>query len=246
MRWLALALGFFAAQVFPQGTNETRELIGQLGGRTALLHLHSTSQPDGSARITGDYLVLPTLQQRFLEGERSKQLGVTFLKEGATPILYGRPATATLRGTWSGGVFKGVRYGPGGQQRERFEFSEAFPPMDAYSANVRCEISEGRYASTLAYAVDNGRLKGIDWRSKVAPGDHPCALAGLEQRPDNGGLRGGLKFTAGRCSVTLRDLGEYVRVSAEDCAAMCGSQGYLEPLLVDRRGNCQLLRPQTR
>ncbi len=32
----------------------------------------------------------------------------------------------------------------------------------------------------------------------------------------------------------------------EGCAAMCGSQGYLEPLLVDRRGNCQLLRPQAR
>ena len=64
------------------------------------------------------------MQQRFLEGERSKQLGVTFLKEGNTPILYGRPATATLQGTWSGGVFKGARYGPGGQERERFEFSE--------------------------------------------------------------------------------------------------------------------------
>ena len=63
--------------------------------------------------MTGDYLVLTTQQQRFLEGERSKQLGVTFLKEGNTPILYGRPATATLQGTWSGGVFKGARYGPG-------------------------------------------------------------------------------------------------------------------------------------
>ena len=44
--------------------------------------------------------------------------------------------------------------------------------------------------------------------------------------------------------MTLRDLGDFVRVAAEDCAAMCGSQGYLEPVLVDRRGNCQLLRPQ--
>ena len=242
MRWLAFLLGFFSAQVFPQETNETRELIGHLGGRTALLNLYATGQPDGSARITGDYLVLPTMQQRFLEGERSKQLGVTFLKEGMTPILYGRPATATLQGTWSGGVFKGGRYGPGGQQRERFEFSETFPPMDGYSASVRCEVSEGRYASALAYAVADGKLKSLDWRSKVAPGDHPCAVAGLEQRLHNGGLR----FAAGRCSVTLRDLGEYVRVTAEDCAAMCGSQGYLEPVLVDRRGNCQLLRPQSR
>ena len=242
MKWIVFLLGFFSAQVFGQETNETRELIGHLGGRAALLHLYATGQPDGSARITGDYLVLPTMQQRFLEGERSKQLGVTFLKEGATPILYGRPATATLQGTWSGGVFKGGRYGPGGQERERFEFSESFPPMDGYGASVRCEISEAGYASTLAYAVEDGKLKSVDWRSKVAPGDHPCAVSGLEQIAHNDGLR----FAAGSCSVTLRDLGDYVRVTAEGCAALCGSQGYLEPVLVDRRGNCQLLRQHSR
>jgi len=242
MKWLATFFCLFAAQVFSQERSETRELLGQLGGRTALLHLHATEQPDGSARITGEYLVLQTLQQRFLQGERSKQLGVTFLNEGSSPILYGRPATATLQGTWSGGVFKGARYGPGGQQRERFEFSETFPAMDGYSVAARCEVAEGRYVSTLAYAVENGRLKSIEWRSTVAPGDHSCALTGLEQRPFNGGLR----FAAGRCSVILRDLGDYVRVSAEDCAALCGSQAYLEPVLVDRRGQCQLLRPQSR
>lgn len=242
MRWLALLLGLVSAGALGQAMEETRELIGHIGGRASLLHLYSTPQPDGSARVTGDYLLLPTMQQRFLEGERSKQLGITFLKEGTTPILYGRPPTATLQGTWSAGVFKGGRYGPGGQQRERFEFSEAFPAMDAYSANVRCEMSEGRYSATLAYAVEGGRLKSLEWRSTVAPGDHPCALAGLEQRPHNGGLR----FAAGLCSVTLRDLGDYVRVTADGCAAMCGSQGYLEPVLVDRRGNCELLRPQAR
>jgi len=246
MKWIALLLGIFSLQVFSQEKNETRELIGHLGGRTALIHLYATQQPDGSARITGEYLVLQTLQQRFLEGERSKQLGVTVLKEGSSPILYGRPATATLQGTWSGGVFKGARYGPGGQQRERFEFSETFPAMDGYSAAARCEIAAGRYASTLAYAVENGRLKSLEWRSKVAPGGHSCAIAGpeqgLEQQPFNGGLR----FATGRCSVILRDLGDYVRVSAEDCAALCGSQAYLEPVLVDRRGHCQLLRPQAR
>jgi hypothetical protein len=240
MKWLMLLLGVFSWQVFSQEASETRELIGQLGGRTALLHLYATPQPDGSARVTGEYLLLPTMQQRYVEGERSKQLGVIFLKEGASPILYGRPATATLQGTWSGGVFKGGRYGPGGQQREQFEFSEAFPSMDAYSANLRCEVAEGRYASAIALNVENGKLKSFDWRSKVA--DQPCAISGLEQRPHNGGLR----FAAGRCSVTLRDLGEFVRVTAEDCAAMCGPQAYLEPLFVDRRGNCQLLRPQAR
>ena len=242
MKWLVFFLGVFSHQALSQDTTETRELIGNLGGRVALIHLYATDRPDGSARVTGEYILLPSLQQRFLEGERSKQLGVTFLKEGSSPILYGRPPTATLQGTWSGGVFKGTRYGPGGQERERFEFSVNFPSMDGYSAGVRCEVSEGCYASTLAYAIESGKLKSVEWRSRVAPGDQPCAVSGLEQRPFNGGLR----FASGRCSVTLRDLGEYVRVTAEDCAAMCGSQGYLEPVLVDRRGNCQLLRPQAR
>jgi hypothetical protein len=242
MKRVALLLCLFSAQVFSQEQSETREFLGQLGGRTALLHLYAITQPDGSTRVTGEYLLLPNLQQRFLEGERSKQLGVMFLKEGNSPILYGRPPDATLQGTWTGGVFKGGRYGPEGQPRERFEFSDSFPPMDGYSANLRCEVAEGRYSSRLALSVEGGKLKSLEWRSKVAPGDQPCTLSGLEQRPHNGGLR----FSSGRCSVTLRDLGEFVRVTAEDCAAMCGPQAYLEPLLVDRRGNCQLLRPQAK
>jgi len=242
MKWIALWAVLFSAQGLAQEATESRELIGQLGGRVTLLNLYATPQPDGAARVTGDYLVLPTLQQRFLEGERSKQLGVTSLREGTTPILYGRPGTGALQGTWSGGIFKGVRYGPEGQERERFEFSETFPTMETYSVSMRCEVSEGRYASTLALAVENGKLKNVDWHSKVSPGEHPCTIAGFEQRPQDGGLR----FVAGRCSVTLRNLGDYVRVAADNCAAMCGSQGYLEPLLVDRRGNCQLLRPRTR
>lgn len=233
-----------AATAGAQEKVDTVELLGQLGGRTALLHLYSTPLPDGSARVTGDYLVLATMQQRFLEGERSKQLGVTFLREGSTPILYGRPAVATLQGTWAGGVFKGGRFAPGGQLRERFEFGEAFPPMDAYAATVRCEVAEGRYGATLAYVAEGGRVKGLEWRSRVA--DQNCALAGLDQLADNGGLRGGLRLAAGRCSVTLRDLGEVVRIAADDCAAMCGSQAYLEPMLIDRRGGCQLIRPQSR
>jgi hypothetical protein len=242
MKWLAILLCLFSAQVLAQEKSDTRELIGHLGGRAALIHLYATDLPDGSARVTGEYIVLPTLQQRFLEGERSKQLGVTTLTEGNSPIFYGRPATGSLQGTWSGGVFKGTRFGPGGQERERFEFSESFASMNGYSAGVRCETSEGRYSATLAYAIESGRLKNFEWRSKVSPGEHPCTVAGLEQRPFDGGLR----FAAGRCTVSLRDLGEFVRVAAEGCAAMCGSQGYLEPVLVDRRGGCQLLRPQSR
>jgi len=242
MRWPALFFCFFSLPAFSQGQSETRELVGHLGGRAALINLYATELPDGAARVTGEYLILPTLQRRFLEGERSKQLGVTFLREGTSAILYGRPETATLQGTWSGGVFKGARYGAGGQMREQFEFNENFPAMDAYSASVRCETSEGRYSAALAYGIEGGKLKSIEWRSTVSPGEHSCNVTGLEQRPFNGGLR----FAAGRCSVTLRDLGEGVRVAAEDCAQMCGSQGYLEPVLVDRRGNCQLLRPQAR
>lgn len=235
-----LALALTAAHA--QEAGETRELIGTLGGRAALMTLHTNPRPDGSARLTGEYLILPSLQQRFLEGERSRQLGVTFLKEGASPILYGRPGTATLQGTWDGGVFKGARYAPGGQERERFEFSESFPDMAQYSAEVRCEPGEGRYASTLAYSVRNGRLERFTWSSRVAPAGHICALQATEQLPFEGGLR----FAAGRCRITLRELGELVRVSAEDCAEHCGSLAYLEPVLVDRRGGCQLLRPHSR
>jgi hypothetical protein len=242
MRCFAIVLLIFSLKSFAQDKSETQELIGSLGGRAALLHLYSTERPDGSARLTGDYLVIPTMQQRFLEGDRSKQLGVTVLREGSSPILYGRPPLATLQGTWSGGVFKGTRFGPQGQEREKFEFSETFPALDAYGASVRCEMSEGRYSATLAYAAEAGKVKAFDWRSKVAPGGHPCTLAGLEQRP----FKGGLQLERGRCRVTLRDLGEHVRVTAEHCTELCGSEAYLEPVLVDRRGGCTLLRPQAR
>ena len=235
-----LALVLSAAQAEEAGT--ARELLGQLGGRTAVMTLHETPRPDGSARLTGEYLILPTLQLRYLEGERSKQLGVTFLKEGHSPILYGRPGTATLQGTWSAGVFKGARYAPGGQERERFEFSEKFPSMADYSAEVRCKLEEGRYASVLQYEVRSGRLKSLDWSSRVEPSGHTCSVVANEQAP----LEGGLRFVSGRCHVTLRDLGEYVRVSALDCSEQCGSLAYLEPVLVERGGGCLLLRPLSR
>jgi len=240
MRLLLAALLLVSASAVAQ--DESRELLGQIGGRTALLNLYVTPRADGSARLNGEYVILPTLQQRFLEGERSMQLGVTFLKEGNSPILYGRPETATLQGTWSAGVLKGARYAPGGQERERFEFSETFPSLDAYSATVRCETNEGRYAATLAYTVEQGRLKSMDWRSKVAPAGHTCVVTDLAQQAHAGGLR----FSAGRCKVTLRNLGEVVRVAAEDCTDVCGSLGYLEPVLVERGGACQLLRPHSR
>jgi hypothetical protein len=229
------------AQAQEEG-GQSHELIGQMGGRAAVLQLYETPRPDGSARLTGEYWILTPLLQRFLEGERSKQLGVTFLKEGNSPILYGRPGTATLQGTWSAGSYRGTRFAPGGQERERFEFQEKFPGMEGYSVEARCELAEGRYASSLDLAVEHGKLRRLDWRSRVTPSGHVCAVVAEEQQP----LEGGLRFAAGRCRITLRELGDYVRASAENCGELCGSQAYLEPVLLDRRGGCQLMRPLQR
>jgi len=231
-----------ASAALADDAGRSHELIGQMGGRAALLQLHEVPRPDGSSRLTGEYWILMPLHQQFLEGERSKQLGVTFLKEGNSPILYGRPGSATLQGTWNEGTFRGTRYAPGGQERERFEFSSSFAAMDGYSAQVRCELAAGRYASTLEYAVADGTVKAFQWRSRVQPSDHTCAIVDPRQEP----FAGGLRLAAGRCTVTFRDLGDYVRVSAERCAEVCGSQAYLEPVLVERGAGCLLLRPQER
>ena len=221
---------------------ETHEMGGQLGSRPALIVLHSSKTADGAWQLGGEYIVLPTLSRRFLEGESSPEIGVTTLREGTTPILFGRSPTGELRGSLRGGTFKGMRYAPGGQERERFEFSEEFPAMDSYSAAVRCEATEGHYSSALNLRVEAGKLQALDWRSKLAPSGHACTVTGLQQQP----LKGGLRFTSGRCSVTLREIGDYTRLAAENCTEQCGSQAYLEPLFIDRRGNCQLLRGESR
>jgi hypothetical protein len=232
VRTLFLALCALApALAFPE------ELIGKVGTRSAYLILHSSERPDGSRQVAGEYVILATLARRFVEGERSPQLGVTVLKEGITPILFGRPPIGELRGTWRDGVYKGTRVGPGGQMREEFEFSEQFPSMEGYDASVRCEATEGRYQSRLNYSVKRGRLARFEWRS-VEPGGQACTVSASEQQA----LPGGLRFVAGQCRITLRDLGEFVVVSAEDCAAQCAAEAHIEPLLVNRRGNCELLR----
>jgi hypothetical protein len=239
---LLLAGMLFPVASFSQARTETRELVGTVGGRTALMVLQASVRPEGGSQVSGEYLLLPTLVRRYVEGERSPEIGVTSLKEGTSPILFGRPPSGELRGTWRGTRFSGMRYGPGGQERERFDLSEDFPAMDGYSGSARCELGEGRYASTLAFAVESGRIRSLEWRSKVAPGGHSCDVTGAEQRPMSGGLRA----AAGACNVTFRDLGDFVRVAADGCAALCGSQAYLEPVLVDRRGTCRLLAPEAR
>lgn len=221
---------------------ETRELGGQLGSRPTLLVLHTSRVADGGWQLAGEYIVLPTLQRRFLEGEASPEIGVTTLREGATPILFGRSPTGELRGTWRGGLFRGARFAPGGQERERFEFSEEFPSLDKYSSNIRCDAGDARYSSTLNLAVEAGKLQSLDWRSKLAASGHVCTLSNLQQQPEKGGLR----FVSGRCNVTLREVGDYVWLAAENCTEQCGSQAYLEPVLIDRRGYCRLLRGEAR
>jgi hypothetical protein len=161
---------------------------------------------------------------------------VTVLKEGVTPILFGRPPTAELHGTWRDGAYKGTRFGPGRQPREEFEFSEEFPALDALTTNVRCEAKEARYRSRLALAIEKGVLKSLEWRV-TEPGGQACSVSGAEQKP----MRGGLRFLAGGCRLTLRDTGDLLALRAENCAAQCEPDAHLGWLFIDKRGNCELL-----
>ena len=239
MRMLA---ALFCLPLAALAQTESKEMGGHLGSRPALLVLHGSKNAEGAWQLAGEYIVLPTLSRRFVDGESSPEIGVTTLREGATAIVFGRATTGELRGTLRDGVFKGARYAPGGQERERFEFSEQFPAMDGYSAAVHCEAAEAQYRSSLSYRIDAGRLQSFDWRSSVAPSGHSCSIAAVQQQP----LKGGLRFSAGRCNVTLRELGDYVRVVAENCSEQCGSEAYLEPLFIDKRGHCRLLRGEAR
>ena len=45
--------------------------------------------------------------------------------------------------------------GPG-QKREQFEFSEEFPAMDSYSANVRCEAKEAAIKPSSHFRWNEG------------------------------------------------------------------------------------------
>ena len=52
--------------------------------------------------------------------------------------------------------------------------------MQDYSAEVRCEGSEGRYRFSLAYAVQDGRVQSFEWRSRVDPAGHACTVSGAK------------------------------------------------------------------
>jgi len=185
-------------------------------------------------------VLLPTQQRRFLEGESSPEIGVTTLREGVTAILFGRPGSGELRGLWREGVFQGMRYAPGGQERERFEFSETFPPLDAYSATVRCEARADDTRAELGYVVEAGKVQSFEWRARR--GDASCRVANPVQQP----MPGGIALATGRCRITLRDLHGSLRVAAQDCSEQCSGGAQLEALLVDRHGRCELFRPQPR
>ena len=49
MKWLVLLLAAFTQQAFSQDATETRELIGNLGGRAALINLYATERPDANS-----------------------------------------------------------------------------------------------------------------------------------------------------------------------------------------------------
>jgi hypothetical protein len=144
---------------------------------------------------------------------------------------------AELRGTWRGRSYTGTRYGPGGQRREDFAFSENFPSLENYSARVRCEAKEGRHQARLSLSVEKGRLERLEWRA-VDPDGQICNVRATGQEPHAGGLR----FVDGACRVTLRDAGEFLVLRAGNCAAQCAAEADFVPLVIDRRGHCELLR----
>lgn len=242
MKGLLCALVVVPLAAAAQEESATRELLGQIGSRAAVLTLHATRNPDASWRLAGEYVLLPTQQRRFVEGESSPEIGVTTLREGDTPILFGHALTGELRGLWRDGSFRGTRYAPGGQERERFQFSENFPSLAGYSGATSCAARENGYDSRLAYAVEGGAVRSFEWSARLAPGGQSCTLANLVQEP----MQGGLRLASGDCRVTVRDLGESLRVTAENCAGQCAVPGGLQPMLVDRRGSCELFRPRPR
>lgn len=238
MKILAVLLLAYPLLAFAQAQRGTHELIGQVGSRAALLTLNATQRADAGWQLTGEYVLLPTQQRRFVQGESSPEIGVTTLREGETPILFGRPASGELRGVWRDGTLRGTRYGPGGQEREHFEFSESFPSLDAYSAKVRCEASAPGSRAALDYVVQAGKVQSFQWVAHA--GAASCRVKDLAQQP----VPGGIRLVAGGCRITLRDLGESLRIAAEGCSEQCQAPAQLEPLLVDRRGRCELFRPQ--
>ena len=147
----ACCLAFCRCAGLAQEANETRELIGQLGGRAALLNLYATRQPDGAARVTGDYLVLPT-HAAALPGGRAQQAARRHRPQGrqrrrsSTAGRRRRPCRAPGRAACS----RACATAPAGRSASASNSAKRFPRWTPTARSVRCEVSEGRYASTLA------------------------------------------------------------------------------------------------
>jgi hypothetical protein len=173
MKWLAMFLLVFSVKALSQERSETWELLGHMGGRAALLQLYLSPQPDGSARITGEYLLLPTMQRRFLEGERSKQLGVTFMKEGNTPILYGRPPLRRCRARGRAACSRAAATVPKGSRasssssakasRRWMPIARTCAARSAKGAIPRRSLSAWKAASS---SISNGARR---WRRATTP-----------------------------------------------------------------------------
>ena len=101
----------------------------------------------------------------------------------------------------------------------------------------------GATPPSLGYAVEAGRLKSFEWRSKLAPSGHTLH----PRQPGAAAVRRRPAFAPARCT---RHAARARRVrdgrGGKLRRRLCGSQAYLEPLLVDRRGHCRLLRPEAR
>jgi len=218
-------------------TSENQGAGRQIGSRSALMVLHARSAPTAAGSSAGIRASSPCAP--FFVRVKEAPSSVTTLKEGNTAILYGRPAPASGAAPARRRV-QGHAPRAGGQERERFDFSEEFAPLDGYSASVRCDAGDDRYASSLSYSMEEGKLKGFEWRARVAPKRPQLHARRILSRNRSSGLQ----LASGACSVTLREVGEFFASPRETVWPQCSSQAYLEPLLVDRRGRCQLLHQE--
>ena len=94
--------------------------------------------------------------------------------------------------------------------------------MDAYSATVRCEAGDERYASSLSLRDRGGpaeeRSSGARSSRRAAT---PARSPSLQQQPLE---RRAEARRAARCSVTLREVGEYVKVAAGRLRRSCAAR----------------------
>ena len=88
-------------------------------------------------------------------------------------------------------------------------------PWTATAPRRAARPASGRYASTLAYAVENGKLKALSNGARASAERPSLQGPPAEQQP----VKGGLRIGRGPCARDAARLGEYVKVAAENCAA---------------------------